>query len=834
MGELSNPGNVYNLEHDIFNTQTIVKLRSDRLTTQYDNATFYFSDLKESTECHFTKSDTFNAYTNAISFDITQSTELIKNSRFNCSLDKIIRFDPGEKFQAGYDNINTAVSEANSGDIIRVLDHTHIKNTNNEAKITEEVYIYGKDVTLESLYGDLYIIDMENLSTRVFHICQSTTTIKDTVVTNGSLTNNIGAGIAALQANLRIENSIIATNTVSANSKGYYGGGLSLSYSDVVINNSTITNNRVDKGKGGGIAFSDGNDQSKLLLDQCYISENSSTKSGAGINISGGKSAVITNCSIVNNLISGDSSIIINGGGIGACGNDLSLIISDTLIASNSALQYGGGLYGGLLSATITNTQFKNNVSQKEGGAVYFDDYAGIQNTAFYSNTIIDNNSTDTQANGVYIEDRSTIYNADGTSWKRFNSPLSTLSFTENTNNKLNTYSGQGTESGNDIAFEGIQTTEGILSISPNTGEEQSATVVVLEYMIGCEFHVGTLTIKVPIGFEITADASVIIDGIASSAEDHSWSPQQIDISNLSLESGTITLRLKNQEIPDGVTPETMSSRDVNYTFKVTADADGSENAWSISAETTVNFLSTNKSADIDIKIKSDYDYLTLLSREATEVLFDEDTAAQTTAASITQALESANGSTQEYLLYKADGGGTITISENDVMPSEATLCVTAPHENTQEYRVFSGSLHFNLVRNYGASEFYLTLTEAIDALETSETGTIYISTSTVEEDELIIDDGKTITILPTTTVSGNIVLDGSTSHRVLNISGSASVTLNNITVQNGVLSNDNGAGILINNGTLILKSCIVDNNRNNTSSNGYGGVFTTNMVLSD
>ena len=792
IGELTNPANVYNLEKDSIHSQTIIEIQTNRLDSQYDDATFYFSELKESTEYHFSKSDTANVYTFPISFDTTQSTELIKNSRFDCSKNKILRFNSEDNFQMGYTNINTTISEADSRDIIRVADNTIISNTNNDAKITGELNISSKDLTFESLYGDLYTVDMKDLSTRAFHFNHSTSTVKNAIITNGVLSYDVGAGIKSSNSYLTIEDSIIATNTVNTNSTGYYGGGIYLYNSDLIINNSTITNNSIDSGQGGGIAFLSSDDKNEIRLNQCLIKGNSSSKNGAGLYICDGKAAEIKNCSIVDNHISGDSSTFLNGGGISVTSNNLSLTISDTLIASNSALKCGGGLYCGPLSATITNTEFKNNFAQKEGGAVYFNDFAGGQNTLFYSNRIMDNNSTDTKANGIYIEDRSTIYNADEIGWKRFNSPLSTLSFTENTINP-NTYSGQGTESGNDITFEGIQTTKGTLEINPNTGEEQSSTKITLDYVIGCEFHGGTLTIKLPTGFEITADASIVIDGSSSPASDFDWSTQQIDITDLNLETGTITLRLENQEIPDGLNQETVSARDVNYTFSVNADADGSDGAWSSSGDKTINFLSKNKPADVEIQIKSGYDYLTLLSRDATELLFDEDTAAQTTAASITEALESTDGTSQQYVIYKADGGGTSTLADTDILPAEATLCVTAPHGNSMEYRVFAGALDFTLVKSGGEQSLYLSLTEAINALETSETGTIYITTSTVEEDELIIDDGKTITIMPSSTISGNVVIDGNSSHRVMNISGNASVTLKDITIQNGAVINENG-----------------------------------------
>lgn len=616
------------------------------------------------------------------------------------------------------------------------------------------------------------------------------------------------------------------------------GGGIHSQNSDLYIKNATITNNSGnDSCRGAGLAFfNSSEDENVMVLDHCYISGNTASNEGGGVYIINGKSVEIKNCSFIDNHVVKTSGDCRNGGGITAYGNSLALSITDTLFASNSTSDKGGGLYSGVKTATITNTEFTGNCSKSLGGAVYFRDYTSEPEATFFSNTLTYNNSTDTKANGVYVETGITIINSEGDPWKRFNSPHAAISFTENTNNHLNNYSGQGVDNGNDITFKSQTTTKGSISISPESGEEQSSTKVTLDYVIGCEFHGGTLTIKVPTGFEITADASIVIDNVISPASDHEWSTQQIDITDLNLETGTISLHLKSQEIPDGLNPETISSRDVNYTFSVNADADGSDGSWSSSGDKTINFLSKNKPANVEIQIKSGYDYLTILSREATELLFDEDTAAQTTAASITEALESTDGTSQQYVIYKADGGGTSTLADTDILPAEATLCVTAPHGNSMEYRVFAGALDFTLVKSGGEQSLYLSLTEAINALETSETGTIYITTSTVEEDELIIDDGKTITIMPSSTISGNVVIDGNSSHRVMNISGNASVTLKDITIQNGAVINENGGGIFNQGSTIILIDSIISNcsaQNGGGYAQGFAGTLPTLFFIS-
>lgn len=127
-------------------------------------------------------------------------------------------------------------------------------------------------------------------------------------------------------------------------------------------------------------------------------------------------------------------------------------------------------------------------------------------------------------------------------------------------------------------------------------------------------------------------------------------------------------------------------------------------------------------------------------------------------------------------------------------------------------FNIFSNNVSSN------ANEGQNTLRAAIELAE--ENDVITFDLTVLLSTSITID--KNITITGTTE---NAIIDASNNDRIFNIESNATVTLNNITLKNGNVSSDNGfGGAIINNGTLHINNCTIENC---TAFNG-GAIYTS------
>ncbi len=295
------------------------------------------------------------------------------------------------------------------------------------------------------------------------------------------------------------------------------------------------------------------------------------------------------------------------------------------------------------------------------------------------------------------------IYNSEDTLWKWFNAPEESVSFVENTEQDNNRYdectvNNDSTAEGAKIGHSQMITSEGTLSLHPEEGQEQNMVTMTIDYQIGTAFKGGTLTIHVPTGFEITDKASVTIEGqLATAASHYNPTTQTIDITVIDLDQGTITLKLEEQKVPDGVTAEENSKRDVDYTFRSLADADGAGTAWSESTESEAVFTSTPLSTNTDFKLTGDDPRLiqyksdllqpvAIQSRPTPEATVLK-VASETTVETVLNNSTNVDGATQSYKIYNSESD---SLSDSATLTKPATLVVTSEHgaPYEQEYAI--------------------------------------------------------------------------------------------------------------------------------------------------
>lgn len=125
---------------------------------------------------------------------------------------------------------------------------------------------------------------------------------------------------------------------------------------------------------------------------------------------------------------------------------------------------------------------------------------------------------------------------------------------------------------------------------------------------------------------------------------------------------------------------------------------------------------------------------------------------------------------------------------------------------------IFSNNVSSN------ANDGQFTLRSAIQSAQ--ENDTITFDLTVLLSSYITIN--KNIVITGT---SENAIIDASNNDRIFDIASTATVTLNNITLKNGNVSADNGfGGAIINNGTLHINNCIIENC---TAFNG-GAIYTS------
>ncbi|MDB4766280.1 right-handed parallel beta-helix repeat-containing protein [bacterium] len=220
--------------------------------------------------------------------------------------------------------------------------------------------------------------------------------------------SGVGGGIYTSSGNVLLTNS-----TVSGNSSGFGGGGIYTRSGDVTLTGSMVRDNRTitGVGDGGGIGTSSG----KVSLTDSTVSGNSSGGSGGGI--SSGNDVLLTNSTVSGNsstfngggIDSFDGDVTLagssvsdnrtgvysgNGGGISTF--DGNVLLTDSAVSGNSSGNDGGGIF--TLSGDVSLTRSTVSGNSNDG---YFGSGGGIE--AGNGNVILNASSVnDNVASGTY------------------------------------------------------------------------------------------------------------------------------------------------------------------------------------------------------------------------------------------------------------------------------------------------------------------------------------------------------------------------------------------------------------------------------------------------
>ncbi len=282
-----------------------------------------------------------------------------------------------------YTAIQAALDAANSNDTIEVDDDTYAESI---------TFPNGKVITLRSLNGAS--------STIITGVNGS-----DTVIFNGSLTGTIlegftithdagmvGSGVSISDSNLTINECTISGNTTNDSGGGIYNDN----YSTLSVTSSTISDN-IAATTGGGIA---NYNYSTLSVTSSTISDNIAATYGGGIDNYEYSTLSVTSSTISDNTTNTGFG---DGGGISNW-NSTSTIISST-ISGNDA-NYGGGIYNYSPTnlSTITSSTISGN-DANYGGGIYNYSPSNLSTT---SSTISGNNVSQ-QGGGIYLSGTGTI-----------------------------------------------------------------------------------------------------------------------------------------------------------------------------------------------------------------------------------------------------------------------------------------------------------------------------------------------------------------------------------------------------------------------------------------
>ena len=201
-----------------------------------------------------------------------------------------------------------------------------------------------------------------------------------------------------------------------AHGKKVYDGGVAIYNSEgtLIVSDSTLSENRAEKGDGGVIY----NNKGDLTLSDSTLTGNTAHFGGAICN-NEGKSAVSDSTlkentafgggAIYNNrnmLTVSDSTLTGNtsktdGGAISNSGGEL--IVSDSTLIDNISQEDGGAInisHG--TDLTLKNCKFINNISQEHGGAI-----SNSWGTLIVSRSALEGNTTEFKGGAIYLDENS-------------------------------------------------------------------------------------------------------------------------------------------------------------------------------------------------------------------------------------------------------------------------------------------------------------------------------------------------------------------------------------------------------------------------------------------
>src|SRR6056297_19688 len=380
-----------------------------------------------------------------------------------------------------------------------------------------------------------------------------------------------------------------------------------------------------------------------------------------------------------------------------------------------------------------------------------------------------------------------------------------------------NAYADSGGDEGSNIYFNFTtpqQTPQGTLTLRPETKPENETIIMNVDFTAAAPLFNASVTLHVPTGFTITDTSTVTIgDEASETADTYDKTEQRITVTGITAtENTTVTLRLSEADVPEGISLRGLTKRDIEYPFTAKVDADGSGTVWEVSPEAVASFTSQEVSTSTTFRFKEEKNYLNLITDPSTKIQY----ATGTIVASMTSVLEGADGKPQTYEVSTTGG----TLSSETVIPETATLTVISQWGETYKADYPIEVIYIRLATGTTNVSWHESNTDAADAAG-ADKGQITLFTDTIMEGSAITIDATELTIEPADSY-GPVTIDGDNSHRVFKVTNSSSVTLRNLHIINGNSINEAG-GIYSEDSTLTLDTCEI---RSNTAKDDGGGIY--------
>ncbi|MFO7679994.1 MAG: right-handed parallel beta-helix repeat-containing protein, partial [Chloroflexota bacterium] len=282
--------------------------------------------------------------------------------------------------------LQTAVSQAQSGDQIRVAQGTYTTTT--PISLTQSIsltggylYLGGSNWSPDASLFNVTTLDGQN-ARRVLEIAANASpVIANFHIENGSANNGAGIYVAAGNSRPLITTNVIRSNTAN----GGKGGGGIYDGGAAIIENNEIYDNTTNGGSGGGGILVDNPTavlSSTIRFNKIYGNlANGPTSQGGGVFVAGNGNALF----IANYIHSNTAKV---GGGIGAA-IDTNITLFSNMLYDNEAtgINVVTSLGGGLSTAgqaAIWNNTFVGNIADDGGAGIYLEGA-----TAQISNNIV-------------------------------------------------------------------------------------------------------------------------------------------------------------------------------------------------------------------------------------------------------------------------------------------------------------------------------------------------------------------------------------------------------------------------------------------------------------
>jgi hypothetical protein len=276
-----------------------------------------------------------------------------------------------------FTTIAAALQEAGDGDVVTV---------------GEGIYAGGvaidKNIDLRGAGRDKTTIQGTSEASVIRVGTRANVAIEGVTITGGGGSSTrlgaTGGGGILNEGELTLSDSVVRGNTV-ANGEG--GGIYSHASKPLTIRNSVIEANQATD--GGGVYVRNGD----VVMEDTTVADNRSTRNGGGIVDAGGETLRLERCQIVDNRADQDV-----GGVLSA--NELVLV--DSTVSGNRAVNVGG-IAGGRERLKVIRSTIRDNVSRGSGGGLR----VGSGGIELVDSVVEKNQSSNANGGGIFANNLS-------------------------------------------------------------------------------------------------------------------------------------------------------------------------------------------------------------------------------------------------------------------------------------------------------------------------------------------------------------------------------------------------------------------------------------------